>query len=115
MDNERITKINIQIEELEKEKLIELGYFVLKESVLVLRHLPDELLKDKECGVYRISNAIHNLPMKLWKKEERFLTDEIMRVISIFFVLSQKNDAFFPFVCKSLDVVEEFVTDNALH
>jgi hypothetical protein len=115
MDNERITNINIQIEELEKEKLIELGYFVLKESLLVLRHLPDKLLKDKECGVYRISNATHNLPMKLWKREERFLREEIMRVLSIFFALSQKNDVFFPFAFDSLDVVENFITDNGPH
>ncbi|PEB42269.1 hypothetical protein [Bacillus pseudomycoides] len=85
-----VVNLDENLNELNDNELIDLGYIVLFESLLAIRSLTSEK-KDGYIWIRRITNATHNIPLKLKASNTSFLKEEISKTITILYSLASSE------------------------
>lgn len=91
-----IPNLDVVMNKLNDKELFDLGYVVLYESLIAIRSLTSEK-ENGDIWIRMITNATHNIPIKLKVSETSFLKEEISKTITILYSLaSSKLGAFSP-------------------
>ncbi|PEM69303.1 hypothetical protein [Bacillus pseudomycoides] len=91
-----IPNLDVVMNKLSDKELFDLGYVVLYESLIAIRSLTSEK-EDGDIWIRMITNATHNIPIKLKVSETSFLKEEIPKTITILYSLaSSKLGVFLP-------------------
>lgn len=92
-------ELNTALDLLSEEDLFKLGYIVLEDAILVLRHISMDLdssfnksLRSELCfWIEVISKSIHNIPGKLHLRNLAFLKEEMYNAINVLYSVKQRN------------------------
>lgn len=72
IDLKNVTNLDVTLDKLNNNQLFDLGYIVLFESLLAIRTLTSEI-EDSYIWIKMITNATHNIPLKLKESDISFL------------------------------------------
>lgn len=85
-----VTNLEVTLNNLNNNQLFDLGYIVLFESLLAIRKLTSEI-EDSYIWIKMITNATHNIPLKLKETDISFLKEEISKAITILYNLASSK------------------------
>lgn len=82
-----LPELDTTLESLNDEQLIEIGYVLIYEAMLLLRRFDPRFDYNNSLAfwVREISDSLHNIPVKLQKKDTKFLKEEIETAITILY------------------------------
>lgn len=90
IDLKNVTNLDVTLDKLNNNQLFDLGYIVLFESLLAIRTLTSEI-EDSYIWIKMITNATHNIPLKLKESDISFLKEEISKAITILYNLASSK------------------------
>lgn len=85
-----VVNLDETLNRLNDNELFDLGYVVLFESLLTIRTLTSEIEKS-HIWIKMITNATHNIPLKLKESDTSYLKEEILRAITILYNLTSSK------------------------